>query len=57
MSCSSFKRACKTFETEFQIASRDVTKIVGRIDTNSMTSVLKSCSAQNYKPANFFDIR
>ena len=39
------------------IASNDVTKIVGRIDTSPIQSVLKICSSANYKPANFFDIR
>ena len=39
------------------IASTDVVKVVGRIDTSSVYAVLKVCSAQNFKPANFFDIR
>ena len=39
------------------IASKDIVKIVGRIDTSAATSVLKICAAMNYNPANFFDIR
>jgi hypothetical protein len=39
------------------IASNDVVKVVGRIDTSAVYAVLKVCSSQNFKPANFFDIR
>ena len=39
------------------MASTDVAKIVGRIDTSSVQAVLRTCVAQNYKLANFFEIR
>jgi hypothetical protein len=39
------------------IASNDVPKVVGRVDTSSVQAVLKICSARNYQPANFFEIR
>jgi hypothetical protein len=38
------------------MASTDVIKIVGRIDTNNAYSALKQVSALGYKPQNFFDV-